>query len=134
DVARLGQYIDLQGASVSQGRGALRAWIDLQRGQVAKVTTDWLLDKVETRLRPDLPPLALRALQGRLSFERLQGGYALHGQSLGFETGDGLRWPQGQFSLRHSQADAAAAELGTLGEEGELRFEQLDLAIAAQLA
>ena len=134
DVARLGQYIDLQDASVAQGRGALRAWIDVRRGQVAKVTTDVLLDAVETQLRPDLPPLALRALQGRLSLERLPGGYALHGQSLGFETGDGLRWPAGQFSLRHSQADAAAAELGALGEQGELRFEQLDLAIAAQLA
>lgn len=134
DVARLGQYIDLQGASVSQGRGALRAWIEVQRGQVAKVTTDLLLDQVETRLRADLAPLALRALQGRLSLERLPGGFALHGQALGFETSDGLRWPAGQFTLRHSQADAAAAELGPLGEQGELRFEQLDLGIAAQLA
>ncbi|MET1117255.1 MAG: YhdP family protein [Comamonas sp.] len=134
DVARLGQYLDLQGASVSQGSGALRAWIDVRRGQVAKVTADLLLGAVETRLRPDLAPLALRALQGRLSLERLPGGYALHGQSLGFETGDGLRWPVGQFTLRHSQAAAAAAELGAQGEQGELRFEQLDLAIAAQLA
>jgi len=134
DVARLGQYIDLQGASVSQGRGTLRAWIDVQRGQVAKITTDLSLSAVETRLRADLPPLALRALQGRLTLERLSGGYALHGQALGFETGDGLRWPAGQFSLRHSQAQGAAAELGALGEQGELRFEQLDLAIAAQLA
>jgi len=134
DVARLGQYIDLQGASVSQGRGALRAWIDLHRGQVAKVTTDLQLAAVETRLRADLPPLALRALQGRLSLERLPGGYALHGQSLGFETGDGLRWPAGQFTLRHSRAEGAAAELGAQGEQGELRFDQLDLAIAAQLA
>lgn len=134
DLARLGQYIDLQGASVAQGRGALRAWIDVQRGQVAKVTTDLLLGAVETQLRPDLPPLALRALHGRLTLERLPGGYALHGQSLGFETGDGLRWPAGQFTLRHSQADAAAAGRGAQGENGELRFEQLDLGIAAQLA
>ncbi len=134
DVARLGQYLDLQGASVAQGSGALRAWIDVQRGQVAKVTTDLSLGAVETRLRPDLPPLALRTLQGRLTLERLSGGYALHGQSLGFETGDGLRWPAGQFTLRHSQAEAAAAELGAQGENGELRFEQFDLGIAAQLA
>ena len=134
DVARLGQYVDLQGASVAEGRGALRAWVDVQRGQVAKVTTDLQLGAVEAQLRPDLPPLALRALQGRLILERLPGGFALQGQSLGFETGDGLRWPAGQFMLRHSQADAAAAELGVLGETGELRFEQLDLGIAAQLA
>ncbi|MEG3061864.1 MAG: YhdP family protein [Comamonas sp.] len=134
DVARLGQYIDLQGASVSQGRGALRAWVDIKRGQVEQVTTDLVLSAVETRLRPDLPPLALRALQGRLSVARLPGGYALNGQALTFETGDGLRWPASQFSLRHSQADAAAAEFGALGEQGELRFEQFDLAIAAQLA
>ena len=134
DVARLGQYIDLQGASVSQGRGALRAWVDVQRGQIQQVTTDLVLSAVETRLRPDLPPLALRALQGRLIVARLPGGYALNGQSLAFETGDGLRWPASQFSLRHSQADAAAAELGALGEQGELRFEQFDLGIAAQLA
>lgn len=134
DVARLGQYIDLQGASVSQGRGALRAWVDVQRGEARKITTDLLLSAVETRLRPDLPPLALRALRGRLSVERLPGGYALNGQSLAFETGDGLRWPASEFSLRHSQADAAAAELGALGEQGELRFEQFDLGIAAQLA
>ncbi|WP_159915298.1 YhdP family protein [Pantoea sp. 18069] len=134
DVARLGQYIDLQGASVSQGRGALRAWVDVQRGQIQQVTTDLMLSAVETRLRPDLPPLTLHALQGRLSVARLPGGYALHGQSLAFETGDGLRWPAGRFSLRHIQADAAAAEHGALGELGELRFEQFDLAIAAQLA
>ena len=134
DVARLGQYIDLQGASLSQGRGALRAWADVRRGQVQELTTDLALNAVETQLRPDLPPLSLKALQGRLSAERLPGGYALRGQALAFETGDGLVWPASQFSLRHSHAEAAAAGRGPLGEQGELRFEQLDLAIAAELA
>ncbi len=134
DVAQLGQYIDLQGASISKGQGALRAWADIHRGQIQQITTDLALSAVETQLRADLQPLALKALQGRLSAERLQGGYALRGQALAFETGDGLRWPASQFSVRQAQAEAAAAELGPLGEQGELRFEQLDLAIAAELA
>ncbi|WP_408642950.1 YhdP family protein [Acidovorax bellezanensis] len=134
DVSRLGQYLDLQGASLTQGRGALRAWVDIRRGQVQELTTDLALNAVETQLRADLPPLSLKALQGRLSAERLPGGYALRGQALAFETGDGLVWPASQFFLRQTQAEAAAAGRGPLGEQGELRFEQLDLAIASALA
>ena len=134
DVARLGRYVDLQGASLTQGRGALRAWADVRRGQIEQVTTDLALNAVETRLRSDLPPLSLQALQGRLRAERLPGGFALQGQALAFETRDGQRWPASAFSLRHSRAESAAAELGALGEQGELHFEQLDLAIVAQLA
>ena len=40
------------GVDVQQGRGAIRAWADIRRGQLAGVTADVVLADVATRLDP----------------------------------------------------------------------------------
>ncbi|MCB2039870.1 MAG: TIGR02099 family protein, partial [Rhodoferax sp.] len=66
DVARLKQYAD-PGVDIDQGRGALRAWLDVERGRLSGVTADLSLGQVAVRLAPDLQPLQLATMSGRLS-------------------------------------------------------------------
>src|SRR5204862_7884307 len=53
--------LDLQ-----QGQGALRLWATLENGRLREATADVALAQVHARLAPELAPLELAALQGRL--------------------------------------------------------------------
>ena len=72
DVAQLKQYAD-PGVNIEQGHGAVRGWVDIARGRVTAVTADLALMQVAARLDPQLEPLQLATLSGRLSsrFRRL---------------------------------------------------------------
>ena len=127
DVSQLRHHADL-GIDIAQGRGALRAWADVQRGQIVGGTADLALADVNTTLRPELPALALPTLHGRLGGRRLQGGFEFFTQALQFQTTDGQAWPGGNMRLVHT--DAA----GLAPARGELRADRLDLAALAQIA
>ena len=64
DVSRLHRHADLEGLQVAQGRGAVRAWVDVQRGQIGGGTVDMALDEVNATLGKNLRPLALRTVTG----------------------------------------------------------------------
>jgi uncharacterized protein (TIGR02099 family) len=127
DVSRLRHHADV-GIDVAQGRGALRAWADVQRGQIVGGVADVALADVNTTLAPDLQPLALPSIQGRLGGRRLNGGFEISTQALHFETDDGLVWPGGNVRVVHTAA------AGNTPEQGELRADRLDLAALAQVA
>ena len=127
DVSRLNQHADLGALEVAQGHGALRAWVDVQRGQVAGGVADVALDEVRATLGQDLRPLALSTVTGRVGGQWLEGGFEFSTQGLQFLTGDGLRWPGGNLSLRHTGRDHAQ-------EQGELQADRLDLAALSQIA
>ncbi len=127
DVSQLRHHADL-GIEVSRGRGALRAWADVQRGQIVGGTADLALADVNTTLAPDLQALALPSIQGRLGGRRLTGGFEFSTQGLQFETDDGLTWPGGNLRLVHTAAT------GKVPEQGELRADKLDLAALAEIA
>jgi uncharacterized protein (TIGR02099 family) len=127
DVARLRHHADV-GVQVAQGRGALRAWLDVERGQVVGGVADVALADVQVTTAAGLPPLALPTLQGRLGGRRLPGGLELHTQNLQFTTDDGLRWPGGNLRLRY--ADAGTGSLA----DGQLQADELDLAALARIA
>lgn len=127
DVAQFKQYADPR-VDVEQGRGAVRAWIDIQRARVIAATADLALADVQVRVGADLMPLQLASLSGRLSGKFSVDSVAMATRELAFETADGIRWPGGNLSLRQQQAG------GTQPPSGELTADRLDLAALAQIA
>ena len=79
DVSRLRHHADL-GVEVAQGRGAVRAWADVQRGQIVGGTADLALTEVNATLGPQLKALVLPSIQGRMGGRRLAGGFEFYTQ------------------------------------------------------
>jgi len=127
DVSQLQRYADL-GVDLQQGRGALRAWVDVRRATITAATADLALADVVTRLAPDLQPLQLASLSGRLSGKFGAGTLELATQDLVFDTTQGQRWPGGNFQLVQTTANASRAA------HGELSADRLDLAALGQVA
>ena len=127
DVAQLRHHADV-GVDVARGRGALRAWADVQRGQIVGGTADLALADVNATLGPELQALVLPSIQGRLGGRRLNGGFEFSTQALQFQTDDGLAWPGGNLRLVHTAA------VGKVPAQGEFRADRLDLAALAQIA
>ncbi|MFM6985631.1 MAG: YhdP family protein [Hydrogenophaga sp.] len=130
DVARLRAYADLSdwGVDVQGGQGALRVWADVSDGRIAGITADLDLQAVDARLGPQLPPLAIQTVQGRLTADWGETGFGLATEDLSLRTREGQVWPGGHLSLRHSQARP--------GQPGStvLAAERVDLAALAALA
>ena len=127
DVSRLRHHADV-GVDIAQGRGALRAWADVQRGQIVGGTADLALADVNATLGAGLQALVLPSIQGRLGGRRLNGGFEFSTQALQFKTDDGLTWPGGNVRLVHTAA------AGKAPAQGEFRADRLDLAALAQVA
>jgi uncharacterized protein (TIGR02099 family) len=66
DLAAWKPYVDYPFA-LQQGRGSVRAWLDVDHARLAGFTADLALSGVSARLGPDVPPLALARVSGRLS-------------------------------------------------------------------
>ena len=127
DVSELRRYADV-GVDVQQGQGALRAWVDVNRGQVVAATADVALAAVSVTLGPDLQPLTLQSVRGRLGGLVRPNGFDFSTQGLAFDTQEGLRWPGGNVSLSYAAAEAK------LPPRGEFKADQLDLAALSQIA
>ncbi len=127
DLLELRRYVSL-GVDLTQGTGALRAWVDVDRGRINQVVADVALSEVSVALGADLPPLAVRRVQGRLGGRQLADGFEFFTQSLVFDTKDGQHWPGGNASLRLQQAQAGQPE------RGDFQADRLDLAALAQIA
>ncbi|MDB5753043.1 MAG: hypothetical protein JWP65_3464, partial [Ramlibacter sp.] len=127
DLAQLRRYVDVA-FKVSQGRGRLRAWADVQRGQVVGGTADVVLADVSATLGAGLQPLALRAVSGRLGGKRLVGGFQFQTQELQFVTEDGHRWPGGNVAVTWTGPQGQAPA------RGELQADRLDLGALSLVA
>ncbi|MDD2918209.1 YhdP family protein [Rhodoferax sp.] len=126
DLSELRRYVQL-GVDLRQGNGALRAWVDVDRGRITQVVADVALSEVRVVLGADLQPLALHQLQGRLGGRKLADGFEFSTQALTFDTQDGLHWPGGNASLQLQQAQAGQLE------RGEFKADRLDLGALAQI-
>lgn len=127
DLSQLRRQADL-GIAIAQGRGRLRAWADVERGQVVGGTADVLLNDVNATLGAKLEPLMLQSVSGRLGGRRLAGGFEFHTQDLQFLTQDGQRWPGGNIAVSWTGAEGQAPA------QGELRADMLDLGALSQVA
>ena len=134
DWAQLRPYLDL-GIDVSEGRGSLRAWVDVKRAVVTGATADVLLDDVH--LGRGTQQQVLRRASGRLAVKDLGGGHEYSTEGLQFETAEGVRWPGGNARLAlWSGADGAgsANAKGAKLARGEFSADRLDVAVLGQLA
>ena len=127
DVQALRRHIELP-FELSQGEGALRAWLDWRDAEASGATLDFALRAVAMRLAKGIEPLVFEQLQGRLVGQRRADGGSLALQQLSFLTGDGLRWPQGDLALKWTQTPTGEVN------GGELSAERLDLGVMAQTA
>ena len=130
DLSQLGQYLGPQDWKLQQGKGSVKAWLDIKTGQPVGVVADVAVQALQLQWKGKAEPLQLQALQGRLTAKE-QNGYQFAVRGLKFTASDGLHWPQGDFSLRY--VPTGAPELGGQGEQGNLQADGIDLAIAAQM-
>ena len=127
DLSELRRYADV-GVDLRQGKGALRAWADVNRGQVAGGTADVALSEVNVTLGAELQPLELLSVRGRLGARFPANGFQFSTQALAFDTRDGLVWPGGNFSIDYAGGQGQAAP------RGELKADMLDLQALSQIA
>ncbi len=127
DVSQLRRYANL-GVEVSEGHGALRAWADIEHGQLAGGVADVMLADVSTTLGPQLTPLALQSISGRIGGRLLAHGFEVQTQGLQFETREGQLWPGGNLSVLWTDAQ------GRQPAQGEMRADKLDLFALSQIA
>ncbi|GAB3439948.1 YhdP family protein [Massilia solisilvae] len=140
DLAAWQQYVDYP-FQLNRGRGSVRAWINLDHARLAGFTADVALAGVSTRLRPDLPPLELARVSGRLAAsETLKPGegdgkptFGANGHSLALTdftvaTRDGVLLPPA--TVTETWRPAARGK----PEQTEVQARRLDLAALARLA
>jgi len=134
DWAQLRPYLDV-GVDVSEGRGSLRAWVDVKRAVVTGATADVLLNDVH--LGRGVQQQVLRRASGRLAIKDLGGGHEYSTEGLQFETAEGIRWPGGNARLAlwdgADIADSGKAKGAKLAR-GEFSADRLDVAVLGQLA
>jgi uncharacterized protein (TIGR02099 family) len=127
EVAELRKYTKL-GVNIQRGKGALRLWVDVHKGDITGMTADVSLQDVNVTLSPGLPALELDTLSGRLSGLRDQDSFEVQTQALQFTTHDGVKWPGGNVfaSQRHGRLGGAV--------QGVFRADKLDLNTLTQIA
>lgn len=72
---------------INRGTGALRMWINLDGGDIKRLTADLLLENVKIRLTHELPELDLASLKGRVGWKKINNntnkGFELFARQLG---------------------------------------------------
>lgn len=128
DLSRLRQQVHLGVVDVRSGRGALRAWADVDHGRFVGGAADVAVVGVDATLAEGRPPLALASASGRLAGRNLPTGFEFETQGLQFEAADGRRWPGGNVSVAWRDAE------GRQPAQGRLRADLLDLEALGRLA
>ena len=127
DVRELKRHVDLP-FDLSEGNGALRAWVELQDGEPRIATVDVALREVALRLVHDAERLVFEQMEGRFEGQRDAEGGAVTLRRFGFLTGDGIRWPQGDLALTWRQRPGEAST------GGSFTAQRLDLGVMADIA
>ena len=126
DLHELRRYARLP-FELSEGLGAIRGWVDWRDGAPVAATADLALNQVVMRLAPDVEPLRIEQLLGRVEGQRDAQGASLTLRRLSFDAGDGVRWPSGDLALSWRQ------RVGEPSSGGQFSAQRLDLALMAQI-
>ena len=127
DLRELRRHIDLP-FELREGDGALRAWVDIKRGQPTGATVDMALRAVKLKLGAKADELDLARIEGRVRLLREPQRLSLQASQLGFVSSDGVAWPRSDWGV-----DLKLAKDGSL-VGGELTAQRLDFALMAQIA
>ena len=129
EIARIFPNFSLgEGVALQRGRGALRIWADISKGEWVGGVADVALVDAAARLGTGLEPLEFLTLTGRIGARAPVGGFEIQTEGLQFQTRDGLLWPGGNLLFSHSAAQGRAPA------RSELRADRLDLAAVSQIA
>jgi uncharacterized protein (TIGR02099 family) len=131
DVALLRSYVDLP-FELHEGRGALRAWVDVADGRATGATVDLALRDVALRLSAQVQPLQFEHLSARLEGEQGAHHVRVSARRLTFATVDGVAWADSTFNASWRTADTAAGDSEWVA--GEFAADRLDLASMASIA
>lgn len=125
DLSALRPWLDLP-LEWRRGKGGVRLWADFADRMPTGFTADLQLAEVELRLRPDLEPLVLRHLDGRLQGRRSGDAYTGEIRRVSLETDTGIA----------VAPTDARIELRTAGRKagGEFTANGLDIGALAALA
>lgn len=127
DLRELRRYLDLP-FELNEGDGALRAWLELDKGSPRSLTLDMGLRAVKLRVAPALPELDLAQIAGRLVLRQSPEAFSLEAKQLGFRAGDGLDWPRSDWSVQLRRDQATGRVTG-----GGFGAQALDLTLGAQI-
>jgi len=127
DVSELRRHVTLP-FELSEGDGALRAWLDVHNGQPQDATVDLALREVTLRLSREVDAIGLEQIEGRLAGQRNAEGLTIAAQQFGFLTADGIRWPRSDMKLVWRQ------RVGEPSSGGEFSAQRLDFALMSQIA
>lgn len=114
DLARLESLVHLipAPARLDRAQGAMRAWIDFAALQITRLRADVALTGVDAQWRPDLDPMRLDHVQGRITqaIRSDRGGETqeLTLSGLSMDGPDGLHLPPTDLVLRTTRLQAAA--------------------------
>jgi uncharacterized protein (TIGR02099 family) len=126
NLATLRQWVSMdKGLTLQEGRGVLRLWADVKKGEPVGVTADVALDAVDVRLGADLLPLGLRHVHGRIGAQWQDRDVEISTQDLVFDTQEGEHWPGGVLRVGWR---------GDGFEAGNLSADRLDLEALAQIS
>ncbi len=130
DISQVKPYVKLDplGIAPKSGIGSVRAWADVEKGQVLGATADVVLSGVDVQLGKALLPLTLNSAAGRIGAKLLEDGFDFNTEGLSFTTRDGLSWPGG--NLAYSSQGTA----GKTTQNNTLKADRLDLAALTQVA
>lgn len=128
DLAAWGAWLPLP-QEFRRGRGAVRAWVDMENGTLGQLTADLALADVQTRLAEDLSPLDLRTLSGRINWKQSAQRTEVSTRRLSLQMSNGLELHPTDFYLL---LDAAQGERPAAGEVSANALELTDLAALAE--
>lgn len=131
DLRELKRHVQLP-FDLSEGDGALRAWIDFKTGEPLGATVDLALRAVKLRLSPKMQAIDLEQVRGRLALQRDKQGLNISAKRLGFVTGDGLNWLPSDLAVKLKQRVDKDGVAGPV-TAGEFNADRLDLAVVAQI-
>ena len=116
--------------ALRRGVGAVRAWADIDQGQVNTLTADFALADVAVRTAPDVDELSLERARGRLVARMLgrSGGHELALKGFSFRTAGGFEHAPADWSERLVLAPDGSVR------EGAFSASALDVRVLAELA
>jgi len=127
DLAAWKPWFDLP-IELTQGRGAIRAWIDIAGARVTGAEADLQIADVKTKLAGDLDEVDLARLTGHLGWRDWKTGFEIFVKRLEAVAVGGHEFKSEEFRLRRALASANKPA------HGEVRASLLDLAALSELA
>jgi len=110
------QWISLP-VDFDSGLGLLSVWIDVSESKITRVLADGNLVNVGARLAPDIEPLALASLSGRVQWDGDAAGETFAMSEMALQTFEGIRLPPASISIRKPYLAGVATELEISGLE-----------------